>query len=83
MAHISSPLWSTEILCAESLASVLLLPEGDGQNGMFVSIIVDLIQRESCFKLLLLLHILEKESQIFPFISNKLVGTEMLKGNFY
>lgn len=44
MAHISSPLWSTEILCAESLASVLLLPEGDGQSGLFVSIIVDLNQ---------------------------------------
>lgn len=64
-----APLWSTEILCAESLASVLLLPEGDGQNRMFVTIIVDLIQSESCYRLLLLLRILE--SNIFLFISNK------------
>lgn len=44
MAHISSPLWSTEILCSVSFASELLLPEGSGQDRMLFSVISDLIQ---------------------------------------
>ena len=55
-----------EILCSVSFALQLLLPEGNGQDWIFFSIISGLIQWVPCFRILLLLSTSEISDPSYP-----------------